>query len=244
MERVKVLSAALALGEFTVDELVSLSGVRRSTVRSVLRRSLNSGMVKRSGAEGTGRLGRPPARWAIRDCPATREFAATIKALAPAPASPVSAEGRREAAVGVAEQSLRVLPEHDPVIQRRILRAARAGLNLVDGSSGSEPWWAGEDSAAAIRARAIDSLAALATAPEEPLTEAALRDVTERIVAVIRAAPGHAEALYSSAFTAILAARGELAPPRMVAPETREIPTGLVSGAWIEALHATDRQRP
>ena len=70
MERIKVLTAALALREFTVDELVSFSGVNRNTVRSVLERS--PGIVEQLGAAAPDGPGRPAAPLASRPWPLRR----------------------------------------------------------------------------------------------------------------------------------------------------------------------------
>jgi predicted ATPase/DNA-binding CsgD family transcriptional regulator len=54
----------LALGEFSVSELVHLSGVAAPTVRTILRRETE--LIERAGSESTGRRGGQPYRWRLR----------------------------------------------------------------------------------------------------------------------------------------------------------------------------------
>lgn len=68
-ERYKALGAVLALGEFNVPEIAALSGVRDSTVRTILRRE--SEFVEHVGAQPTGRRGGRRMRWQLR--PESRE---------------------------------------------------------------------------------------------------------------------------------------------------------------------------
>jgi len=63
LERYKTLGAMLALGEFSVSELVHLSGVEAPTVRTILRRE--NELIERVGSESTGRRGGQPHRWRL-----------------------------------------------------------------------------------------------------------------------------------------------------------------------------------
>lgn len=235
MERIKVLTAALALREFTVDELVSFSGVNRNTVRSVLERS--PGIVVQLGAEAPNGPGRPAAKWAVRDSHETREFTASIQDLAPPPAPPlpVSVDDQHEAVVSVAEDALTKIADRDPVMQRRILRSAQATLRLVGSGAEStdtaEQWWVDDDNELAIRAHAVDALATLAVSPYEQFADKALSQTAQRVAAAMEVVPERGEAVYFAPFTQILAGRGALGPLLMVAAE---LPPGLAIDHWIE----------
>lgn len=237
MERIKVLTAAMALGEFTVDELASFSGVKRSTVRSVLDR--DSSIVEQLGTAVPDGPGRPSSRWAVKDSQATREFTASIQALAPRPAppSPVSVNDQHEAVVSVAEDALTRITERDPGMQRRILRSAQAALHLVDSDPHAEstntadPWWIDNDTHAAIRARAVDALATLSASPDEQFTDKLLFETAQQVAAAMKAAPERGETAYFAPFTQILAGRGDLSPLLMVAVD---LPPGLNLQRWTE----------
>jgi predicted NBD/HSP70 family sugar kinase len=69
LERYKTLGAMLALGEFSVSELAALSGVRESSVRTIMRRE--KGYVEQIGTQPSGRRGGQPGRWRLR--PEARE---------------------------------------------------------------------------------------------------------------------------------------------------------------------------
>lgn len=85
MERTKVLAAALALREFTVNELAGLSGVNRHTVRTVLDRDRD--IVEKLDSVAPAGPGRPPSKWRVRDSEATRQFTAELQSLPTAPQS-------------------------------------------------------------------------------------------------------------------------------------------------------------
>jgi hypothetical protein len=237
MERIKVLTAAVALGEFTVDELVSFSGVKRSTVRSVLDR--NPDIVEQLGAEAPDGPGRPSSKWAVKDSEATREFTASIQALAPRPGSPspVSVDDQHEAVVSVAEDALTKIADRDPGMQRKILRSAQATLHLVDSdppvesTDTADQWWVDNDSRAAIRARAVDALATLAVSPDEQFADKLLLETAQQVAAATRVAPERGETVYFAPFTQILAGRGILSPLLMVAAD---LPPGLTLDRWTE----------
>lgn len=247
MERIKVLTAAVALGAFTVDELVAFSGVKRSTVRSVLNRSMD--IVEQLGPEAPERPGRPSSKWTVKDSEATREFIASIEALDPRPVSPspISANDQHEAAVAVAENTITKIANRDPHLQRRILRSARATLNLVDtgqraqSTDSAEPWWIDNDSPAAIRARAIDALAALTVSPDDDIADAQLYEAAHHVAEAIAVAPDVGESVYFAPFTQILASRGTLSPLLMVAPD---IPAGLSLDKWTELTAEAPEPEP
>jgi hypothetical protein len=173
MEQLKVLAAALALREFTVDEISGLSGVNPRTVRSVLRRhpslicrvegpSLREGAVSAQPSRG-----RPSNRWMVADGDQVRRLideAGALPRFEPNRSS-IGDNDRREAAVAVAEDALaQVGSESDEALQGRLIRSARSSLFFGDGdtSSGDEaPWWQTDDSQFAVRARGVNALAAL-----------------------------------------------------------------------------------
>lgn len=63
-ERYRTLEAMLALGEFSIAELVARSDVSESTIRTILRRE--SLYVEPIATESTGRHGPRPGRWRVR----------------------------------------------------------------------------------------------------------------------------------------------------------------------------------
>lgn len=216
MERIKVLSAALSLREFTVDELAALSGVKPTTVQSVLTRSPS--IVERTGSEGPGRRGRPSTKWAIVNPEAAAEITAgynlppsNIKAQPPA----LSPDNLREIAIRAAEQALaQAADEHDPQRRRHILRSAQASLHVADDDTPTtdEPWWNTDISPLAVRARAADALATLASTPENEVSEELLNTTATAIAAAISVMPERGDALYFAPLAKILAGRGALAP--------------------------------
>jgi predicted ATPase/DNA-binding CsgD family transcriptional regulator len=64
LKRYRTLGAMLALGEFSASDLATLSGVRTSTVYTILRRE--SDLVEQLPAVPTGRRGGQPHRWRLR----------------------------------------------------------------------------------------------------------------------------------------------------------------------------------
>lgn len=77
-EHLKILAAAVMLGEFTVAELCAYSGANPNTAQSVLRREKERGRVKAApqSAEGPGR---PPNRWEVVDPDGIREEASELE---------------------------------------------------------------------------------------------------------------------------------------------------------------------
>ncbi len=71
MKRLQILAAAVALGEFRVEELRAFAGANLETVRSVLRRDAQLFEVIRGGANG--RPGRPAKRYRVRDVDRVRQ---------------------------------------------------------------------------------------------------------------------------------------------------------------------------
>ena len=69
LERYRVLGAVLALDEFTVAELARFSGVKETTVRTVLSR--NQQFVQQTGRRASKRRGAQPLSYRLR--PETRD---------------------------------------------------------------------------------------------------------------------------------------------------------------------------
>ncbi|MFZ0749467.1 MAG: hypothetical protein WAM70_08925 [Pyrinomonadaceae bacterium] len=63
-ERYKVLGAMTALGEFTVEDVVNKTGVKKNTVSTVLVR--DKALLEEVPCEGTGRRGGQPKKYRIR----------------------------------------------------------------------------------------------------------------------------------------------------------------------------------
>src|SRR5579862_2413976 len=70
MERLRILTAAVALSEFTVAELCAYSGANESTVRSVLQR--DSELLERLDSLEQSGAGRPRGRYRVRDTASIR----------------------------------------------------------------------------------------------------------------------------------------------------------------------------
>lgn len=239
MERLKVLSAALALREFTVNELAALSGVKPNTVKSVLDREE---FVQRLGSTGSGRRGRPSTKWAIVDSNTTRELTAELDALSSVepPKPTLSRDDRRDVAVGVAEQALsHVIDEDDFVVQREIVISAQASLHMADEqqlSFSAQPWWQDDPDSFAVRARGVDALATLATTPHSEISYYLLKSTTTDVAAAMDAVPEQGDAIYYAPLSHILAAHDTFAPLLWLSCQTR--PPSRVSKRWT-ALHMT-----
>lgn len=242
MEQVKVLSAALALREFTVDELSALSGVKQTSVRSVLNR--NPELVHRTGAAQASERGRPRTTWAIANSSASRKLAAEIDALAategsaslssveqrPSTAAPVD---RRRVAVSGAERALsQFLDEQDVDVKREILTSAQVGLRYANDrtESPSRNWWRNDDSQMGVRARAVDSLATLAATPQMGLSDELLERTAGDVAAAMIATPTRGAALYFAPFAQVVAAHNTL--PAVLWISDRGNPPMRITNNW------------
>jgi hypothetical protein len=245
VEQVKVLAAALALRDFTVDEISGLSGVNTSTVRSVLKR--NAKLVRRIDDHDDvvnfrrGR-GRPANRWVVVDCDEVRRLANEIGSLPkfePSYAN-VEADDWRSVAVAVAEDALtQVSDEADPMLRERLFSSARSSLFFAEsGSSASNdvPWWRTEDSSFAVRARGVDALATLALLPADGSSTAdVLRRTARDLAAAMLALPDRGEATYFAPFSQVLARSGEFAPMYALCASRQE-PLYPLAGVWTEVV--------
>jgi hypothetical protein len=255
MEQVKVLSAALALREFTVDELSALSGVKATSVRSVLNRNLelvhriSPSAASSSTSAEPGRRGRPSTKWAIADSAASRKLAAELDALGTADLSALPNDeqqpstlapgDRRKVAVSVAERALsQFLDEQDFDVKREILTSAQASLSYANEptDSGSSPrWWRNDDSELAHRAQAVDALATLAATPQMQFSDGLLERTAGDVAAAMNATPTRGAALYFAPFSQLLAAHKTL--PAVLWISDRDNPPTRVTNHW-KVLHA------
>jgi hypothetical protein len=244
VERLKVLAAALALRDFTVDEISGLSGVNTRTVSSVLQRSpsLFSRADAQTGGESavsahSGR-GRPPNHWTVVDGDQVRRLineSGALPRFEPRPAS-IGEGGWREVAVAVAEDALaQAASEPDEALQGRLIGSARSSLFLGNEATSQKeqaPWWEGEDSSFAVRARGVDALATLANL-EPAQHDKALGNASRQIADAMQAIPEHGEETYFAPFARILARSGEFAPLFAVCARDQE-PGFPFAGSWTE----------
>lgn len=237
MERVKVLSAAAALRDFTVDELVALSGVNANSVRSVLKRSPE--FVHRLGATHDGQRGRPSTKWAIVDSATSSKLIAELNALSntEVPRFEPRWDDRHEVAVSMAEDALsQVVEEGDLRIRRKIIKSAQFSLRISDHSStADEPWWQDDSSSFAVRARGVDSLANLSTTLPGEMSDDLLTTTALDIAAAMTAIPDRGDAVYFAPMSQVLADHGSFAPVFAVG-EYEPLP--LFGEHWTE-LHAS-----
>jgi hypothetical protein len=246
VEKLKVLAAALALQDFTIDELSGLSGVNPSTVRNVLKR--NPTLIQRASQpsdHATAGLrrsrGRPSKRWVVADGAEIRRLIDETGALPKFEPNYANMEAGdwREAAVAVAEDALaQVGDQSDAVLQERLLGSARSSLFFAENDtsiSGKIPWWQDEDSPFAVRARAVDTLATLASLPTTQRTPNVLRDTATRLAEAMQVAPDRGEATYFVPFSQILAQSGEFAPMYAVCAREEE-PVYPLADEWTEVV--------
>lgn len=252
MEQLKVLAAALALRDFTVDELSGLSGVNPSTVRSVLNR--NAALVRRAdrqeAREGTVRgqhsRGRPQGRWIVVDADQIRQLIEEIGTLPTFESDDTGdVDDWREAAVAVAEDALsQVACESDEALQARLFSSARSSLFFGDrgeSPSVSLPWWETDESQFAVRARGVDALAALANLSSAHYGGAAavlsraqaLSRTAAYVAEAMLATPERGEEIYFAPFSQILARSGEFAPLYAFCPQDQG-PAFPLAGDWTE----------
>ena len=143
LERYKTLGGVLALDEFSVSELAELSGVRESTVRTILRRE--GAFVEQIGTQSTGRRGGRPLRWRLR--PAAREqLRAQLRELEQLGVGPWlvdqydNADAPR-AGIIAAEDVLLRLASTDVESAKRseLVKLAEAHLDAADASMSASP---------------------------------------------------------------------------------------------------------
>lgn len=135
LERYKTLGAALALGEFSVPELSTLSGVREVTVRTILRRE--SQYLEKTGVQRTGRRGGQHMRWRLR--PGAREHLRDLlRQLEQLGAGPWLSEHQEEdqtplaGLIAAEDVLLRLAPaESNQVGRAELIKLARAHLDAA-----------------------------------------------------------------------------------------------------------------
>ena len=136
IERYKTLGGVLALDEFSVAELAELSGVRESTVRTILRRE--GAFVEQVGTQSTGRRGGQPLRWRLR--PAAREqLRAQLRELEQLGVGPwltdqhESDDAPRAGIIAAEDVLLRLAStEVEPAKRTELVKLAEAHLDAAD----------------------------------------------------------------------------------------------------------------
>ncbi len=245
MEKIKALSAALALRRFSVEQLSGLSGVNPNTARAVLRDS--QFLRQENGAapapdQGRGR-GRPPAQWVVTDIEGLRSYLESISPPTAYNTSSLALEPGDEMAiaVNVAEDALAQAPgESDPELRGLLFESARSSLVLPTrpDSDTTEFWWLERDDPYAARARGVDALATLAVnmsdGPGVPAES--LESIAPVLAKAMLAAPERAERTYFAPFTHVLANSGEFAPMLWLRQPSQE-PAYPLPSQWIETLN-------
>lgn len=242
MEKIKALSAALALRRFSVEQLSGLSGVNPNTARAVLR---DSEFLRhdRGGAQapdqGRGR-GRPADQWVVADIDGLRSYLESISPPTAYTTSNLAVEPGDEMAiaVNVAEDTLAQAPgESDPELRELLFESARSSLLLPEGPDGAttEYWWQDRDDSYAARARGVDALATLAVnmSHEQGVPTESLESVAPILADAMFAAPERAERTYFAPFTHVLANSGEFAPMLWLR-QARQKPSYPLPTHWIE----------
>lgn len=228
-ERLRVLAAAVALGEFTYEELRAFTGANPHTVRSVLQRE---DVLEVVGVERGGR-GRPPKRWAVRDRERIRaevqqlEEAIGVLREDGAPADP---EEDRLAAVLSAEDTL--LRAWDPADEAdREILTSTARLTIRDALPGDD-----RDDQISRRARGVALFARLAdeAGRGRPQTPELLGEAAAALVELHQIAPERVPGFLRGLTD--IAVRSGVAPPLAVLADHHpsEVLLGFSEGLdWI-----------
>lgn len=143
LERYRTLGAMLALGEFSVSELVHLSGVAAPTVRTILRRE--NELIERTGSEATGRRGGQPNRWRLRPGVSgrLRRELEELELLGVGPwlGDPPADTGMVPAGIVAAEHVLlRLIPESSGFSERaKLIELAQSQLDAATAVASSAP---------------------------------------------------------------------------------------------------------
>ena len=148
LERYRTLGAVLALGEFSVAELASLSEVQESTVRTILRRERL--YVEQIGTEPTGRRGGQPVRWRMR-AEARERLRLQLQELERLGAGPWLGE-RQDASyalpagiIAAEDVLLHGAPAAaDPIERADLIKLARAHIDAADAAGSVVPEGAGQ----------------------------------------------------------------------------------------------------
>jgi hypothetical protein len=241
VERLRVLAAALALQDFTVDEISGLSGVNENTVRSVLKREAR--LLRRADERDDAPIfprgrGRPAKRWVVVDSEMIRKLIDALPKFEPNYGS-LETDDWRSVAVEVAEDALaQASDESDPMLLQLLFSSAQSSLRFAENASpetNGVPWWQTEDGQFAVRARGVDALASLAgpvTADERSSLDV-LWDAARLIAAAMQAVPHRGEAKYFAPLTKVLAHSGKFAPMYLLSVPEQEPLFPLVDD-WTE----------
>ena len=242
MERLRILAAASALGEFTAAQLAAYSGANENTVRSTLRREPRLFEVV-PGETAANVAGRPPKRYRVVDVESIRaEAHALEQSLAPlagqAPDEPRGAaesEQDRLDAIVVAEDAvIRSWDAADPD-EKRVL--AEVALESVAQARAAGTEVAGGD-ALDRRAAGVEAFAQLARAQarSEPLRVGMLKRASSGLSNLAEVAPDRVPRFLLGLGEAAITA-GELPPVALVtgthATPSDAIPQ-LADTAWIK----------
>jgi DNA-binding CsgD family transcriptional regulator len=179
-ERLSILAAAAALGEFTASELAAYSGANPSTVRQVLQREQDRRRLFQRTERRPSRGGRPAVVWQLKDADAIfDEIAKEESRIADLQGSPARKE-QQAASGSVSDRTdVYLTSAEDSVIRsygtddsREQEAFARIALNLLDAAnpqpgiaeenSSGASWWK-NDSSKYPRRPAAKALASLET---------------------------------------------------------------------------------
>lgn len=210
-ERLNILAAALALGEFTTPELAAFTGANPNTVRGVLyREQAERGLFERRTPSGEGTGGRQPVIWRLKD-PETvfteieREESSVADLRGPGDMTRSGGHqpADREALITSAEKAVAQSCESDNAAEQRafvtiatnLLRAADPDQAHPDSAESGQAWW--ERGLEAIRDQKFLVTKFLNAAPADRRSQLARSGIDELVFRASRTA----------AFTAMAARR-------------------------------------
>ncbi len=255
-DRLRILAAAAALGEFTVPELAAHTGILPGTVSQVLRRErAGRGLFEQTSLSRPSK-GRPAVLWRVRQAAAILEELAHEESEVAGLQAETGAHAGSEAAhepagqhhrwLGSAEEALAQIWETDDRADQKMLagvavnflRAADPRAEVTGALTDQPDWWEqppgpGPDLGRPYqRARRIAAIAALASADagESPAADAVRRRAAEAVEEMAREAPSEQVAVWIRWIVlACLRAQGHI-PPVMVLTPAGTSPVELFPG--------------
>jgi hypothetical protein len=236
-ERLRILGAAAALGEFTVPRLAAFSGANENTIRSVLLRDRNLFEVVAGVGQERG-IGRPPQRLRALDVSHIRALVRDLERSLGPLIRPLELEPESEldrlAAVVVAEDAVeRAWGADDSSTQQLLALTALESLSQARSAAGEQP---AANDALDRRTESIGVFAelALAQAHGQQLTADELRRAAEALANLNELAPERIPGLLTSLVVAAI--RNKEMPPIVLVTESNVTPTeailGLDEHAW------------